>query len=129
MRLRLISLAIVIAVGALAALAWQRNTAPRMATGEPPEDAGQAPPGKAPTGGDVPQTTGPGIEWQTPSRWVTQLAQGMRLANYVIPATRAGGEPAECAVYYFGPNQGGGVEANVERWIGEFEQPGSPKRH
>jgi hypothetical protein len=26
-------------------------------------------------------------------------------------------------VYYFGPGQGGGVDANIQRWIGQFEAP------
>jgi hypothetical protein len=51
----------------------------------------------------------------------------MRLATYTIPGA-AGGENARCAVYYFGPGQGGGTEANIERWIGEFENPGKPDR-
>ena len=25
--------------------------------------------------------------------------------------------------YYFGPGQGGGVEANIKRWIGQFQAP------
>src|SRR5207247_9320738 len=87
------------------------------------------PAGEMPMGGvSAPAATGPDIQWQTPKRWVTQLAQGMRVASYVIPAPAAGGDPAECAVYYFGPGQGGGVDANIERWIGEFESPGKPER-
>jgi hypothetical protein len=70
----------------------------------------------------------PGIEWTKPKRWVAELAQGMRLASYAIPVSGAQGEAAECAVYYFGPGQGGGVDANLERWIGEFQSPGTPAR-
>ena len=70
----------------------------------------------------------PGVAWQTPARWVEEPATGMRLATYVIPAPAAGGEAARCAVYYFGPGQGGGTEDNIERWIGEFENAGAPVR-
>ena len=32
-------------------------------------------------------------------------------------------EAAEAVIFYFGEGQGGGVEANLERWFGQFEQP------
>jgi hypothetical protein len=47
----------------------------------------------------------------------------MRAATYRVPATSGDKEDGECAVFFFGPGQGGGVEANIERWIGQFEQP------
>jgi hypothetical protein len=47
----------------------------------------------------------------------------MRAATYRVPATAGDTEDGECAVFFFGPGQGGGVEANIERWIGQFEQP------
>lgn len=36
----------------------------------------------------------------------------------------------EIAVFHFGPGDGGGVEANIARWIGQFQglSPGSAKR-
>ena len=48
----------------------------------------------------------------------------MRAASYSIPAAPGDSEGGECIVYYFGAGQGGGVEANVQRWIGQFEAPG-----
>jgi hypothetical protein len=39
----------------------------------------------------------------------------MRLATYQVQ------ESAECAVYYFGQGQGGSVQANIDRWIGQFQ--------
>ncbi len=47
----------------------------------------------------------------------------MRAATYRIPAAPGDPEDGECAVFFFGPGQGGGVEANIERWVGQFEQP------
>jgi hypothetical protein len=44
----------------------------------------------------------------------------MRAATYLIPAVVGDKEDAECAVFV---NIGGGVQANVDRWIGQFEQP------
>jgi hypothetical protein len=42
----------------------------------------------------------------------------MRAVTYTVP------EKAECIVYFFGAGQGGSVEANLERWKGQFSQPG-----
>ena len=47
----------------------------------------------------------------------------MRAANYVIPAAAGDSEDGELAVYYFGPGQGGAVEANIQRWIDQFRAP------
>jgi hypothetical protein len=45
----------------------------------------------------------------------------MRAATYGVPPAKGDPEAAECAVFYFGAGQGGGVEANVQRWAGQFE--------
>jgi hypothetical protein len=63
-----------------------------------------------------------GLNWEAPAAWKSEPRQ-MRAANYVIPPAAGDSEPGECAVYYFGPGQGGGVEANVRRWISQFEAP------
>lgn len=47
-------------------------------------------------------------------------ASPMRLAQAVI-AGEAG--PGELAVFHFGAGQGGGVEANFERWLAQVERP------
>ena len=53
----------------------------------------------------------------------------MRLATYQIPPAPGDQESGECGVYYFGPGQGGSVEANVDRWIGQFQQTnGNPSK-
>src|SRR5439155_21815766 len=97
MRLRLVSLAIVIVAVVLAVLAWQRNTAQAPIAPAAPEAANHPPapgemPGGAPSGMPggpptpeiaPPTAADPGIAWQVPSRWVTQIASGMRLATYV----------------------------------------------
>jgi len=51
----------------------------------------------------------------------------MRAATYSVPAAAGDSEPAECAVFFFGQGQGGGVQANIDRWIGQFqEKPAAP---
>ena len=48
----------------------------------------------------------------------------MRAATYTIPKAAGDPEDGECAVFYFGAGQGGGVNENIQRWIGQFEAPG-----
>ncbi len=65
----------------------------------------------------------PGAElaWTTPEGWRSEApSSSMRRAQYSLP--RAPGDPAdgECAVFYFGPGQGGDVRANVDRWASQF---------
>jgi hypothetical protein len=59
--------------------------------------------------------SGAGIRWTVPSSWKSEGDRPMRLATYQVP------EGGECAVYYFGQGQGGSVEANIDRWKGQFE--------
>ena len=48
----------------------------------------------------------------------------MRAATYLISPVAGDTDNAECAVFL---NIGGGVQANIDRWIGQFSQPdGSP---
>lgn len=60
--------------------------------------------------------SGAGIHWTMPASWKAEAARPMRLATYRI------GPDAECGVYYFGPGQGGSVQVNLDRWIGQFVQ-------
>ena len=76
----------------------------------------------------VAETAG-GIQWTMPAAWKSEGARPMRAATYRAPAAPGDKEDGECAVFYFGPGQGGGVEDNVKRWIEQFEQPdGKPSQ-
>jgi hypothetical protein len=61
------------------------------------------------------------IKWNVPLSWKPQGARPMRLATYQIPPAPGDQESAECGIYYFGKGQGGSVEANIDRWIGQFQ--------
>lgn len=63
-----------------------------------------------------------GVQYDAPAGWVSE-PKPMRTANYRIPAAAGDRHDGEMAVYYFGPGQGGGVEANVRRWLGQFVNP------
>ena len=69
-----------------------------------------------------------GIRWSIPKRWSEQGQRPMRVATYAIPAAEGDAETGECAVYYFGKDQGGTVDQNIERWISQFETGGVPAR-
>lgn len=94
--------------------------------GQPPQGAmGGMPPGgmAAPPPSGSP-TAAAGLIWTLPTGWTVEAQRSMRVATYAIPAVQGDAEGAECAVFYFGAGQGGGVEANLERWTGQF-QPGA----
>jgi hypothetical protein len=62
-----------------------------------------------------------GVTWTAPSRWKNNPGAGssMRVATYIIPAAAGDSEGAECTVF---KGIGGGVAANIKRWIDQFEQ-------
>ena len=63
-----------------------------------------------------------GLTWTAPPEWKAQGERPMRAATYSIPAAKGDGEPAELAVFYFGESSGGGVDANVKRWVDQFKK-------
>lgn len=71
--------------------------------------------------------TAGGVKWNSPASWKLQAARQMRVATYDVPAA-PGSEPGECGVFYFGQGQGGSVEDNLSRWVGQFEGAGAPKK-
>jgi hypothetical protein len=71
----------------------------------------------------VAETAG-GIKWAAPAAWKAPPQRPMRAATYTVPKAAGDAEDGECAVFYFGPGQGGGVDANIKRWIGQFDAPG-----
>jgi hypothetical protein len=73
--------------------------------------------------------SGAGIRWTTPANWKAQEQRAMRLANYTVPPASGDQENGKCGVYYFGQGQGGSVQANMDRWIGQFQQAdGKPSK-
>jgi hypothetical protein len=66
------------------------------------------------------------LTWTAPATWKVDAPRPMRAATYKMPAAKGDGEDGECAVFYFGQGQGGSVEANVQRWVGQFEGAKAP---
>jgi hypothetical protein len=92
---------------------------------------GAMPTGGGGGGGRTPEKTADGrvvlgpVAGAVPESWkVRPTTSGMRVAEWTIPG-KAG--EAELVVYYFGAGGAGTAEANLERWVNQFEQPaGAP---
>jgi hypothetical protein len=52
----------------------------------------------------------------------------MRVASYAVPVAEGDTQMGECGVFYFGGGQGGSVEDNIQRWVGQFETNIPPSR-
>ena len=62
-------------------------------------------------------------QWTAPPTWTVETpASSMRVAQWELPAPA--GKEAECAMFHF--SGGGGVDDNINRWIRQFDRPGTP---
>ena len=60
-----------------------------------------------------------------PETWTQQKSTSlMRIAQFAVPPAEGDREGGEYVVFYFGADQGGTVEDNINRWIGQFEEKG-----
>ena len=63
-----------------------------------------------------------GFTFTRPAKWEwVETASAMRKAQLKV-ADEKSGKSAEVIFFYFGPGDGGGTKANVERWFGQFEE-------
>ena len=63
-----------------------------------------------------------GVNLQVPKSWEKQQPTSrLRLGQFAIPAVEGDEEPGELAIF---PPFGGSIQANVSRWIGQFEGQG-----
>ncbi|MFN0059079.1 MAG: hypothetical protein ACKVX7_11525 [Planctomycetota bacterium] len=94
--------------------------APEAPPPTPPTPAKEKP--AAPAGVPVP---GLGVlELKTPAEWKSvPPTSGMRKAQFQLPRVKDDTADGEFVVFYFGRDQGGGADANLERWIKQFERP------
>jgi gluconolactonase len=89
-----------------------------IGSAEEPAKAGKAPPKtKKVEAGD--------ITLNVPEDWKQkETAPGPRVAEFQVPPVGDDKEPGEFAVFHFGRGQGGDVEANTTRWVGQFDEEG-----
>ncbi len=75
------------------------------------------------TSGDLIKEEKPvaGMVWSYPKKWDRSHEMPMRVATYVIPSGLEDMESGECGVFFFGPDQGGDVDMNIQRWGAQFE--------
>ena len=67
----------------------------------------------------------PALAWTAPAGWTTSPStSSMRLATYRIPRAAGDAEDAELSVV----RAGGTTDANIERWIGQFDDTGKNTR-
>ena len=58
------------------------------------------------------------LAYDVPKDWrAVEASSSMRLAQWSY------GAESEIVIFYFGEGQGGSIEANLDRWYGQFQQP------
>jgi hypothetical protein len=71
----------------------------------------------------VVQTSAGALRFTAPPEWNTrQASSSMRVAEFTLPKAPGDAEDGELIVYFFG-GTGGSVEANIERWTAQMQQP------
>ena len=73
--------------------------------------------------------TGAALKFDAPQGWVAKApGSSMRVAEFTLPKVAGDAEDAALAIFFFG-GQGGSVQANLDRWIGQMTQPdGRPSK-
>ena len=75
-----------------------------------------------PAGMQAAQASGD-LHYKVPDGWVAgQPSSKMRVAQFKLPKADGDNEDGELVLYYFGANQGGTAEANIDRWISQIQQ-------
>ncbi|HXS81865.1 MAG TPA: hypothetical protein VN896_04030 [Methylomirabilota bacterium] len=123
--IRWIAGVLVVGLLALGFVTWKRSVEPAAAPTSGAPAASEPAPGGTQDAEALAEASG--IRWTAPAGWHAGGERPMRLATYTV-----GPDPhhvAECAVFHFGAGQGGGVDDNIDRWVGQFEgTPGSSRR-
>ncbi len=65
----------------------------------------------------------PALRYDPPGDWIEEPAPSpMRVTQFRLPRVSGDPEDGELVVFYFG-GSGGTVDANLQRWVGQMEQP------
>ena len=113
MKLIKISAAVLLAISLTSWACSRANTVASV-----PSSSGTQPPGQ--TSGD--------LHYKVPDGWVSaQPSSKMRVAQFKLPKADGDNEDAELVLYYFGANQGGTAQANIDRWISQIQQADGTK--
>lgn len=98
------------------------TAAPSSAASAPAQESAPIAPitsrGGTPPSAAAPQGSGE-IDFNLPAGWQSETpSSNMRMMQASIPGP---GGPGQLAVFHFGPGGGGGVQDNIQRWIGQME--------
>ncbi len=92
-------------------------------SGTPAASAGASSAQSAPASASGGAITAAGLRFAPPAAWVAEKpSSSMRIAQLRIPSGKSGVEDGLVTVFHFGPGGGGGVDANLKRWAGQFKQ-------
>lgn len=68
-----------------------------------------------------------GVAFLPPADWTDQGASGMRKGFFTYGPVGDDELPAEVTVFFFGSDQGGDIESNIARWVGQMDPPEGEK--
>lgn len=70
----------------------------------------------------VTKTLATGLKLELPEAWTEAKTDGkMRIAQWALKDKEKKAGDAELVVFHFGAGGAGGTDANIDRWIGQFE--------
>jgi hypothetical protein len=64
-----------------------------------------------------------GVAFLPPEAWEDHGPSGMRKASFSFGPIDGDTDAAEVTVFYFGSGQGGDIESNIRRWVGQMDPP------
>lgn len=71
-----------------------------------------------------PEATAATLKFTAPATWTAKApSTPSRVAEFILPKAEGDKDDATLIVYFFGATGGGGVQANMDRWIGQMSQP------
>jgi len=120
--------ALIVAIIVVSAYAISRRLPSAPVDSQPVASTGALPPNHPPmpSGNRLPtMNDAPTLAWKVPSEWTTTPnASSMRLATYHVPAAKGDADETEVSVV----RAGGTTEANIDRWIKQFDEAGKDER-
>jgi hypothetical protein len=122
-RSRFLSGLVLISLLALTACGGGDSNSGQQQTGSHGADARIATHSKGNSASMPGTTTIAGISFTPPSHWKNLEASGMRQAQFRLAPVGNDSAEGEVNIYYFGPQSGGGVQANLQRWVGQIILP------
>jgi hypothetical protein len=72
----------------------------------------------------APVFTAATLKFDVPAGWTSRPpSSSMRIAEFSLARAAGDKEDASVTVFFFGASQGGNVQANIDRWVGQMAQP------